>query len=123
MQALCGAVSSNLSNVAFAKYSNSRRLSGGVDHIYHAIESLRQCNRRCYDPVDYVYGVLGMMRIKIPRMNDPNKVWQHFLTKLDDLLPTRYGRFINIAGHIDLRKYETIGEIYTILDKTLQRIE
>ncbi|KAI7874550.1 hypothetical protein K492DRAFT_199873 [Lichtheimia hyalospora FSU 10163] len=50
------------------------------------INSLNGSPRRCMDPVDYVYGLLGILQIKIPRMTDPKKLWQRFLFELDDYM-------------------------------------
>lgn len=80
------------------------------------MQSLISSKRRCYDPADYVYGVLGMMQIKIPRMADPNAVWRHLLSKLDDLYPLAGSmKWIDCADEIDLRKVEAIGDVYTKL--------
>ena len=38
------------------------------------------------DPVDYVYGILGLFQLKIPRMTDPNAVWKRFLLELQGYL-------------------------------------
>lgn len=38
------------------------------------------------DPVDYVYGVLGILQIKMPRMTDPDQVWKRFLSELDNYM-------------------------------------
>ncbi|KAJ8652919.1 hypothetical protein O0I10_011453 [Lichtheimia ornata] len=83
--------------------------------LYNTMVPLMLSERRCYDPCDYVYGVLGMLRIKIPRMTDPNDVWRHFLSKLDDLAPLDSGRWMDYADEIDLRKVENIGVIYSKL--------
>ncbi|KAI7875155.1 hypothetical protein K492DRAFT_173718 [Lichtheimia hyalospora FSU 10163] len=79
------------------------------------------------DPVDYVYGVLGMLNIKIPRMTEPKAVWQIFLSELDKHMETagiknqliymgRYG-YIKIIGvdrsdEIDLHEVESMGHVY-----------
>lgn len=54
--------------------------------IHDLILSLGESTRRCYDPCDYVYGVLGMLQIKIPRMADADEVWDRFLDELDDYI-------------------------------------
>ncbi|KAJ8654028.1 hypothetical protein O0I10_010364 [Lichtheimia ornata] len=111
-----------LSDIKAAKTSNSYRISG-IDfrgRFERAVWSLSGSKRRCYDPVDYVYGVLGMLRIKIPRMEDPNDVWRHFLSQLDDLVP-RDGRWIDLADEIDLRKVKNIGEVYHEWYKVLNK--
>ncbi|KAI7873782.1 hypothetical protein K492DRAFT_184893 [Lichtheimia hyalospora FSU 10163] len=48
--------------------------------------TLAQSSRRCMDPVDYVYGVLGLLQMDIPRTNDPRAVWTYFLSQVDDLI-------------------------------------
>ncbi|KAI7883030.1 hypothetical protein K492DRAFT_54604 [Lichtheimia hyalospora FSU 10163] len=76
----------------FLEVSSSRafRKSGGVMapayEVFSMFISLQGSTRRCMDPVDYVYGVLGILQLKIPRMADPKKVWQCFLTELDDYM-------------------------------------
>ncbi|KAI7885178.1 hypothetical protein K492DRAFT_172505 [Lichtheimia hyalospora FSU 10163] len=87
------------------------------------------------DPVDYVYGVLGMLQIKIPRMTDPKKVWQRFLSELDDYMDTAgikgeeipnpaasIYKVIGIADYaynIDLTTVECMGDAY----KSILRIK
>ncbi|KAI7887300.1 hypothetical protein K492DRAFT_189235 [Lichtheimia hyalospora FSU 10163] len=79
----------------------------------------------CTNPVDYVYGVLGMLNMKIPRMTDPEAVWQRFLSELDSCmdmedikseviyLPGSFsGKIVGIkesAYEIDLQKVEFIA--------------
>ncbi|KAI9319105.1 hypothetical protein BX666DRAFT_2025438 [Dichotomocladium elegans] len=43
--------------------------------------------RTCLDPCDYVYGVLGYLEIRLPRMCDPAEVWQAFLSQVKLQLP------------------------------------
>lgn len=54
-----------------------------LNHLFKAFE---RSSRRCMDPVDYVYGVLGVLGFKIPRMADPQQVWHCFFTELDNFL-------------------------------------
>ncbi|KAI7873727.1 hypothetical protein K492DRAFT_200504 [Lichtheimia hyalospora FSU 10163] len=49
-------------------------------------EAFAQSPRQCMNPVDYVYGVLGIFQLDIPRKTDPNEVWQLFLSELRKLL-------------------------------------
>ena len=59
------------------------------NHAYQflfLLSSLGESTRRCMDPVDYVYGVLGILNVKIPRMTDPKAVWQRFLSELDNYM-------------------------------------
>ena len=92
------------------------------------IGTLQGSTRRCMDPVDYVYGVLGMLQLKIPRMADRKKVWQRFLSEIDDYMD-RMGiknkdiheddgsitKIIGIgkyAHKIDLTTAECMGDVY-----------
>ncbi|KAI7875786.1 hypothetical protein K492DRAFT_28055 [Lichtheimia hyalospora FSU 10163] len=43
-------------------------------------------SRRCYMPEDYVYGIIGLLSLDIPRMQDPQLVWEAFLQELESLL-------------------------------------
>lgn len=76
------------------------------------------------DPVDYVYGVLGMFHFKIPRMNDPNMVWQLFLSELDNYMMDfkdkkfSWGRITGISDNayqIDLLKAANMADVYNDL--------
>lgn len=104
-------------DIGCARSSINYRISGNKRDFAIIIASLMYSTRRCYDPADYVYGVLGMMRIKIPRMSDPNAVWWHLLSKLDDLVPLGSRRWIDRAHEIDLRKVQTLGDVFSkVLD-------
>lgn len=54
--------------------------------LLELFESFAVSPRLCMDPVDYVYGVLGIFQFDIPRINDPDLVWQLFLTELENYL-------------------------------------
>ena len=43
-------------------------------------------SRKCYMPEDYVYGIIGLLSLDIPRMQDPQLVWEAFLQELESLL-------------------------------------
>ena len=105
-------VESEIDNVSVAQTSNEFR-SWGDNGFILVIMALRYSTRRCYDPADYVYGMLGMMQIKIPRMEDPNQAWRHLLSELDDLArPYGGGKWIDHADELDLRQVENIGQVY-----------
>ncbi|KAI7881893.1 hypothetical protein K492DRAFT_224810 [Lichtheimia hyalospora FSU 10163] len=106
------------------------------NHAYQfafLLGSLGGSIRRCMDPVDYVYGVIGMLNIKLPRMTDPKAVWQRFLSELDKYMDmagiknneyyiTRYEtkKIIGIresAYKIDLQEVKCMKNVYEgILD-------
>lgn len=105
-----------LRDIDVARTSSCYRISERDGVLVLLMASLCSSTRRCMDPADYVYGVLGMLKIKVPRMSDPNAAWQHFLSILDDLYADYTpgsGRFIDLADEIDLQKHETIGEVYS----------
>lgn len=61
--------------------------------------------RQCMDPVDYVYGVLGVLGLNIPRKSDPNQVWQLFLSELKVAAK-------NPAYEFDLSTAQTMADVY-----------
>lgn len=78
------------------------------------------------DPVDYVYGLLGIFQIRIPRMSDPNEVWMTFLFEMDNYMEdmkneevlsvdNEKGKLVGIkddAKQVDLRKARQIADVY-----------
>ncbi|KAI7885005.1 hypothetical protein K492DRAFT_191297 [Lichtheimia hyalospora FSU 10163] len=115
---------------AFSKHDAEK------NHAYQFVVlmlSLGDSTRRCMDHVDYVYGVLGMLNIKIPRMTDPKAVWKRFLSELDNHMDMAdiKGEVISVAGcgrgkiigigesayKINLQEFECMGDVYRdILD-------
>lgn len=85
--------------------------------VYALFRSLHQSPRRCMDRVDYVYGVLGILRFKIPRERDPDEVWQLFLHALTNYMgdSTRGVEFFDRAVKFDLLKAESLGDVYSEL--------
>lgn len=89
---------------------------------YIILRSLGNSFRCCKDPVDYVYGVLGVFRFNIPRMKDPKAVWQSFLRKFEDELhpiwkrcdtPTYRTIEISYRAHqVDLLKVRNMADVY-----------
>lgn len=78
------------------------------------------------DPVDYVYGLLGIFQIRIPRMSDPSEVWRTFLFEMDNYMEdmkneevlsvdNEKGKLVGIkddAKQVDLRKARQIADVY-----------
>lgn len=78
-----------LSEMFQARKSNDHRTGKKTAQEFsYLVRSFGDSPRRCMDPADYVYGVLGVFQFKIPRMNDPNAVWQYFLSELEKYLET-----------------------------------
>ncbi|CDH58174.1 predicted protein [Lichtheimia corymbifera JMRC:FSU:9682] len=89
------------------------------------LSSLSYSSRRCMDPVDYVYGVLGMLQLKIPRMNDPIAVWQRLMSELEKYIEAMEDNQIEVNGvHcivtgfddraylVDLREAVDMSDVY-----------
>ncbi|KAI7878267.1 hypothetical protein K492DRAFT_197001 [Lichtheimia hyalospora FSU 10163] len=51
--------------------------------MYVKLQALAECNRTCTNTVDYVYGVLGLIGVHVPRYDQPKEVWMAFLSALD----------------------------------------
>lgn len=89
-----------------------------IDYFFGLLASLSESPRRCMDPVDYVYGVLGIFQIKIPRMSDPDTVWQLFLSELENYMkdlqhnPKGIPVINDHAFQINLRKAKNMADIY-----------
>ncbi|KAJ8652885.1 hypothetical protein O0I10_011485 [Lichtheimia ornata] len=99
--------------VLFTRGTNSWRIS--ADGLYALFLSFKQSSRQCMEPVDYVYGILGILRLDIPRMNDHHQVWKLFLSKLDtlmiDLNCTKW-KISNDAHQVDLLAVENMADVY-----------
>ena len=81
------------------------------------------------DPADYVYGVLGIFQIKIPRMTDANAVWQLFLTEFDHYMRKMKNKQVGLQGtihgiserarQVNLLKAKDMSDVYeNFLDMT-----
>lgn len=77
----------HLKDILGAKLSNKHRIGKkSASEFFSLIDSWGFSTRRCMDPVDYVYGVLGMLQLKISRDLDPDAVWKHFLYELGNYI-------------------------------------
>lgn len=80
-------ISDCLVEIMFARSSNKSLVENrSATEFWNLIQSWGLSHRRCMDPVDYVYGVLGILQIKMPRMTDPDQVWKRFLSELDNYM-------------------------------------
>lgn len=111
--------------ISYARKFSKQRIGIQTSReFYNLIEALANCRRACMNPVDYVYGVLGMFQISMPRMSDPVRVWRLFLSKLDsymDMYGLRsmatfdYVLYMTIsdgAHQLDLEKAENTADVY-----------
>lgn len=98
------AVSGPMEEMRRAKcYSAYRMVEFDPMSIVDVIESFGTSPRRCMDPVDYVYGVLGVIPFDIPRMTDPKKVWQQFLSHLEKLIPPLKKRMASMRPQVKIQ--------------------
>ena len=113
-----------LKSISDARKSNMHRVGRkSIEEFHNLIESLGWSTRTCMKPEDYVYGVLGMFQLQIPRMTDPNEVWQYFLQELDKYMERMeikgkdfYGYVITgiseRAFNVDLWKAKNMSDVY-----------
>lgn len=78
--------------------------------IRSMVKTFGVSNRRCMDPADYVYGVLGVLRMYVPRKTDPDEVWKLFLERLSS-----YISISNHAKRFDLATARNMADVYGIL--------
>lgn len=95
---------------------------GIMRELYTLFYILGKSSRRCMDPVDYVYGVLGVLQLDIPRTTDTDTVWQHFLSQLEKLIvriksPLNPKKRSNTtidarAWNVDLKTAQSMADVY-----------
>ncbi|KAI7875679.1 hypothetical protein K492DRAFT_173153 [Lichtheimia hyalospora FSU 10163] len=93
-----------------------------AEQLTYLMRTLGDSARCCMNPVDYVYGVLGMLQIKIPRMKDPNAVWQSFLCEFENYIDGGIKEEMFDCKHItgisdrarqvNLQKVDCMGDVY-----------
>ncbi|KAI7881130.1 hypothetical protein K492DRAFT_207082 [Lichtheimia hyalospora FSU 10163] len=111
-----------LFNVYNARSFARKRINKGGFGLEVLMPALGDSTRRCMNPVDYVYGLLGMLQIKIPRMEDPDAVWQSFLCEVDKFIdidtkeqtfnPTQITGISDRARQVNLLEVEHMGDVY-----------
>ncbi|KAI7887146.1 hypothetical protein K492DRAFT_202759 [Lichtheimia hyalospora FSU 10163] len=91
----------------------------GLYSLSDLFDNFSTCKRSCMDPVDYVYGILGLIDVDIPRMNDADLVWQTFLSKLKERLNSMIDQVtqgkvtFTISGNqVDLTKATNMSDVY-----------
>lgn len=102
-----------------ARKSNKHRIEiGSPWEILSLFESFSASGRRCMEPVDYVYGVLGIFQFKIPRLKDPNEVWKLFLSELEKYLENMedtQGRRFSLSPDaycVKLQEAQDMSDVY-----------
>lgn len=96
---------------------------GRLYEISEIFVSLAGSSRTCLDPLDYVYGILGLLDIHIPRTDNADTLWRTFLSKLKDHLTQMVNDIkeddVNVsftlsesACDIKLAHAENVSEIY-----------
>lgn len=96
---------------------------GRLYEISEIFVSLAGSSRTCLDPLDYVYGILGLLDIHIPRTDNADTLWRTFLSKLKDHLTQMVNDIkeddVNVsftlsesACDIKLAHAENVSEVY-----------
>ena len=67
-------------------YNQNDGSSRVIPRLRNVFEALESSSRVCAFPVDYVYGVIGMLELDVPRLDHPQDVWKAFLHELRKLL-------------------------------------
>lgn len=88
-------------------FNKKRMLKMEAIDFYKLVKSLGYSMRECMDPADFVYGVLGMLQIKMPRLSNPKEVWARFLHELEIYMETN-----NLFKHGERRKVYINSSIY-----------
>ncbi|KAI7875164.1 hypothetical protein K492DRAFT_173695 [Lichtheimia hyalospora FSU 10163] len=112
-----------LTTVSLARSFTKKRIEKGTYSLSFLMYALGKSTRRCMNPVDYVYGILGMLQIKIPRMEDPSAVWQSFLCEFEnyingDIKEEVDSPFRNITGisdrahQVNLQEVQHMSDVY-----------
>lgn len=77
------------------------------------IRYLTTSSRKCMKPEDYVYGVLGVFRFKLPRGIEPNKLWQLFVSRVEAI---EVASLVNAnAREFDLLTARDMADVYQAL--------
>ncbi|KAI9311610.1 hypothetical protein BX666DRAFT_2031765 [Dichotomocladium elegans] len=71
------------------------------------LASFSTSQRKALYHVDYVYGVLGVLDIDIPRLENPEEVWRVFSDRLQERHPD-----IHVPRDVDLLKATNMEDVY-----------
>ncbi|KAI9316521.1 hypothetical protein BX666DRAFT_1951516 [Dichotomocladium elegans] len=63
--------------------------------------------RKALYPVDYVYGVLGVLDIDIPRLEDPKEIWEIFSNKIRENYP-----HVHVPENVDLGNATRMEDVF-----------
>ena len=80
---------------------------GAVLASRYQVKTFARSFRKCMDPVDYVYGVLGILNVYMPRMIDADQVWQHFLEMISSSMPIS-----DRARQFNLATAQSMADVY-----------
>lgn len=83
------------------------------------LSTFRQSSRRCTDPRDYIYGVLGLLGLHIPRIDDPMGLWRLFLFEIQIMFTWTQHPPHSLLFHVNptfnLDTASNLGDLYTAL--------
>lgn len=91
-----------------------------MGHPVNAIGTFKTSSRRCMNPEDYVYGVLGVLQFKLPRGIEPNELWQLFVSQVEEVFKELRGvSFGRRAREFDLLTARNMADVYQVLFKNM----
>ncbi|KAI7875870.1 hypothetical protein K492DRAFT_220602 [Lichtheimia hyalospora FSU 10163] len=109
-------------------YNQNDGSSRVIPRLRNVFEALESSSRVCAFPVDYVYGVIGMLELDVPRLDHPQDVWKAFLHELRKLLARLTEQdegcmWAKVAKDetFDLAKAKNLGHVYSGLVKFSRR--
>ncbi|CDH58128.1 predicted protein [Lichtheimia corymbifera JMRC:FSU:9682] len=83
------------------------------------LSTFKQSTRRCTDQRDYIYGVLGLLGLHIPRIDDPIALWRLFLFEIQIMFSWTQHPPHSLLYHanpsFNLDTASNLGDIYTAL--------
>lgn len=83
------------------------------------LSTFRQSSRRSTDPRDYIYGVLGLLGLHIPRIDDPMALWRLFLFEIQIMFTWTQYPSHSLLYHanptFNLDTASNLGDLYTAL--------
>ncbi|KAI7881953.1 hypothetical protein K492DRAFT_176594 [Lichtheimia hyalospora FSU 10163] len=84
--------------------------------LQSTLHKFAESTRTCTDPVDFVYGVIGLLDIGLPRMDNAHQVWEAFQGKFRDMRVKQLDlHFYSVckSAPFDLSQAKTMRTVYS----------
>ncbi|KAI9317418.1 hypothetical protein BX666DRAFT_1618979 [Dichotomocladium elegans] len=92
----------------FGKRFKLSNVCRGDAHYPYLLLALSLTKRKCGKKQDYVFGVLGILDIRIPYSNDPKVVWKTFLREMEKRLPKQS----ELPWEFDLARATNLAQVF-----------